>query len=38
VKQALDEGAAINKQMLAKLESLEARLASVEKTLNDIPS
>jgi hypothetical protein len=37
-RQALDEGAAINKQVLAKLDALEARLASVEKTLNDIPS
>lgn len=38
VKRALDEAALVNKQVLAKLESLEARLASVEKTLNDIPS
>lgn len=38
VRQSLDESAAINKQVLAKLDSLEARLASVEKTLNDIPS
>ncbi len=29
---------AANRQVLAKLESIEARLASVEKTLNDIPS
>jgi len=37
-RQALDEGVAINKQVLAKLDALETRLASVEKTLNDIPS
>lgn len=38
VKRALDEAAATNRQVLAKLESLETRLANVEKTLNDIPS
>jgi len=37
-QQALDEGVAINKQVLTKLDALETRLASVEKTLNDIPS
>lgn len=38
IKQALDETVAANKLVLAKLESIETRLASVEKTLNDIPS
>lgn len=38
IKRALDETVAANKQVLAKLESIETRLASVEKTLNDIPS
>lgn len=38
MKQAMDDTAATNRQVLAKLESLEARLANVEKTLNDIPS
>lgn len=38
VKRALDEAAATNRQVLAKLDGLETRLANVEKTLNDIPS
>jgi len=37
IKRALEDSAAINKQMLAKLESLETRVAGMEKTLNDIP-
>lgn len=38
LKRSLDETAAVNRQVLAKLDSLETRLANVEKTLNDIPS
>lgn len=38
MKQALDNAAATNQQVLTKLEGLETRLANVEKTLNDIPS
>ena len=38
LQRSLDETAMVNKQVLAKLESLEARLVNVEKTLNDIPS
>jgi hypothetical protein len=38
IKRALDDNAAINRQVLAKLESLETRMAGVEKTLNDIPA
>lgn len=35
---ALDDNAAINRQVLAKLERMETRLATVEKTLTDIPA
>ena len=38
VKRALDEAATTNRQVLAKLDGLEMRLANVEKTLNDIPT
>jgi hypothetical protein len=38
VKRALDEAASTNRQVLAKLDGLEMRLANVEKTLNDIPT
>ncbi|MHB1173463.1 MAG: hypothetical protein ACYCZY_13465 [Lacisediminihabitans sp.] len=34
---ALTESAAVNKALLARLDSIESRLASVEKTLTDIP-
>lgn len=34
---AVEENAQVNRQLLAKLDSLDARLAAVEKTLTDIP-
>lgn len=35
--QALEDNAATNKALLAKLDTIDARLSAVEKTLNDIP-
>lgn len=37
LKSVVEQNTAVNKQLLEKLDSLEGRLASVEKTLNDIP-
>ncbi|HET7359266.1 MAG TPA: hypothetical protein VFJ04_03890 [Rhodanobacteraceae bacterium] len=38
IRRVIEDNTATSKQVLAKLESLEARVAGVEKTLNDIPS
>lgn len=38
LKRLVEDNTAANKQVLAKLDALEARVAGVEKTLNDIPS
>ncbi len=37
LQRALEENAAANKALLAKLETIDSRLGAVEKTLNDIP-
>jgi TolA-binding protein len=37
LKSVVEQNTAVNRQLLEKLDSLEGRLASVEKTLNDIP-
>ena len=36
LKKALEENAAVNKALLAKLETIDERLGKVEKTLTDI--
>ena len=36
LKKALEENAAVNKALLAKLETIDTRLGTVEKTLTDI--
>lgn len=36
-KKLAEEGAAVQRQLLARLDALDARLAAVEKTLTDIP-
>jgi hypothetical protein len=38
LRAALDANTAASKAILARLESIDARLGTVEKTLNDIPS
>jgi len=35
---ALEQNAAVNQALLAKLETIDARLGAVERTLNDIPN
>lgn len=35
--EALRQNAAVNEKLLARLDAIDDRLASVEKTLNDIP-
>lgn len=36
-KRVADDAAALNAQVVAKLDAVEARLAAIEKTLTDIP-
>lgn len=36
-KQLADDSAAVNAKLLARLDAMEARLGSIEKTLTDIP-
>jgi hypothetical protein len=38
LRRVIEDNVATSKQVLAKLESLEARIGGVEKTLNDIPA
>ena len=37
VARALEQNAAVNEKLIARLDGIDARLGSVEKTLTDIP-
>jgi hypothetical protein len=38
LQEVIAENSAVNKAILARLEAIDGRLGTVEKTLNDIPS
>jgi len=38
LESALEESVTANREVLARLDSIETRLGAIEKTLNDIPS